>query len=225
MFAYGCDASLKWPSKIMEEQIFIKMLELNGPGHFSLADSRFHVKAVKESTGRVNTWQEIKCMNTFTIEATFCGSRRGALTDCQFNTHNFEQVGPIICDTILDYFDPDGSKKALVLYQLRREVKHAVGSSLDQVVYRPVSSLKTTFLAASIRLLRLLPFPSVLGAALLWVACPERHAAFRRDSQLYNGICLTDFSVFPAFFLGCFFIPVCCQGWLRGWRRTRRLRR
>jgi hypothetical protein len=58
----------------MEERVFIRMLELNGPSHFSLKDSRFHVKKAKESTGRVNTWREMDLMNTFTVEVGLVSS-------------------------------------------------------------------------------------------------------------------------------------------------------
>ena len=107
----------------MEERVFIKMLELNGPSHFSLKDSRFHVKKAKDSTGRVNTWKELDLMNTFTIEATFCGSTIGPLANMQYSHKNFEDVGAIICDSIMDYWDPDSSKKAMILSQLADKYK------------------------------------------------------------------------------------------------------
>lgn len=133
IFAYGCNAALHEAENKMKEQVFIRMLELNGPGHFSLPFSRFHVKASKESTGRVNTWRELKIMNTFTIEATFCGSTIGPLRNFQFSQTEFEQVGPIVCDTLLDYFDPDPTKYNVILDELRnnRDKKNGDGDSSD----------------------------------------------------------------------------------------------
>eukprot|EP00039_Didymoeca_costata_P003363 m.67150 g.67150 ORF g.67150 m.67150 type:complete len:1070 (+) comp11865_c0_seq2:211-3420(+) len=121
VFAYGCDSSLMWPQLRMDERVFIKMLELNGPEHFSLSSSRFHVKKAKESTGRVCTWREMKLLNTFTIEATFCGSTRGKNGKFQFNHKHFEKVGEILADTILDYWDPDDAKRVALLSALRNE--------------------------------------------------------------------------------------------------------
>ena len=41
VFAYGCSAALMDQELDMSEQVFIRMLELNGPSHFSLKSSRF----------------------------------------------------------------------------------------------------------------------------------------------------------------------------------------
>lgn len=71
--------------------------------------------------GRVCTWREMKLLNTFTIEATFCGSTRGKNGKFQFNHKHFEKVGEILADTILDYWDPDDAKRVALLSALRNE--------------------------------------------------------------------------------------------------------
>lgn len=122
VFAYGCSAALMKKELHMAEQVFIRMLELNGPSHFSLKSSRFHVKRAKESTGRVNTWRTLRLQNCFTIEATFCGSTIGPMKGLQFSHRHFEQVGVIMCDAIMDYYDPDEGKKSTLLAQLREDL-------------------------------------------------------------------------------------------------------
>jgi hypothetical protein len=46
----------------------------------------------------------------------------------QYGFEQFEQVGHIICDTILDYCDPDITKRSMLLAQLRTTCKTRGGS-------------------------------------------------------------------------------------------------
>ena len=48
--------------------------------------------------------------NSFTMEATFCGSLLGKMAGYQFSTTDLEEMGYHFCDTLLDYCDPDQSK-------------------------------------------------------------------------------------------------------------------
>ena len=43
-------------------------------------------------------------------KATFCGSSLGKRAGYHFNTVDFESMGYHLCDTLLDYCDPDDSK-------------------------------------------------------------------------------------------------------------------
>lgn len=124
MFVYGCNNSQR-PAYLLRERVFPKMLSLNGPSHFYYRDCKFNVKANKESTGRVNTWRELGLLNAFTLEATFCGSTIGELRHTQFNCRDFEHIGEILCDTILDYCDPNSAKKAKILLEIRATPKEA----------------------------------------------------------------------------------------------------
>ena len=49
-------------------------------------------------------------LNSFTMEATFCGSTLGKKAGFHFSTKDFESLGYYFCDTLLDYCDPDQSK-------------------------------------------------------------------------------------------------------------------
>ena len=46
----------------------------------------------------------------FILQATFCGSSLGKRAGYHFNTADFESMGYHLCDTLLDYCDPDDSK-------------------------------------------------------------------------------------------------------------------
>jgi murein tripeptide amidase MpaA len=118
VFMYGCNNAQR-PAFMQRERVFPKMLSLNGPSYFHYKECRFNVKANKESTGRVNTWRELGLLNAFTLEATFCGSTLGELRHSQFNCRDFERMGEILCDTILDYCDPNSAKKAKILLEIR----------------------------------------------------------------------------------------------------------
>ena len=57
--------------------------------------------------------------NSYTMEATFCGSLLGKLAGYQFSTTDLEAMGYHFCDTLLDYCDPDQSKvKCLAIITL-----------------------------------------------------------------------------------------------------------
>lgn len=102
IFIYGCHNQER-PNFLLRERVFPRMLANNGPSHFDYDATRFNVKKCKESTGRVNTWRELGLINAFTLEATFCGSTMGRLKNTQFNCKDFERMGSILADTILDY--------------------------------------------------------------------------------------------------------------------------
>ena len=56
-------------------------------------------------------WREMDITNSYTMEATFCGSLLpGKMSGYQFNTTDLESMGYHFCDTLLDYCDPDQSK-------------------------------------------------------------------------------------------------------------------
>lgn len=68
---------------------------------------------VQEGTGRVVMWREMGITNSYTMEATFCGSLLGKMAGYQVSTSDLEAMGYHFCDTLLDYCDPDQSKVRL----------------------------------------------------------------------------------------------------------------
>ena len=55
-------------------------------------------------------WREMGVANSYTMEATFCGSLLGKQRGHQFTIADLEAMGYHFCDTLLDYCDPDQSK-------------------------------------------------------------------------------------------------------------------
>ncbi|XP_063106598.1 cytosolic carboxypeptidase 3 isoform X3 [Cavia porcellus] len=85
---------------------------------FSFSSCKFNVQKSKEGTGRVVMWK-MGIRNSFTMEATFCGSTLGNKRGTHFNTKDLESMGYHFCDSLLDYCDPDRSK----YYQCLKELE------------------------------------------------------------------------------------------------------
>ena len=84
------------------ERIFPYMLEKQAEV-FRYLDCAFSVQRSKEGTGRVVAWKELNIQNAFTLEASFCGSDFGTYADLHFNTNMLEEIGPHLCETIIEY--------------------------------------------------------------------------------------------------------------------------
>ena len=67
---------------------------------------------------RVVMWKELGITNTFTAEASFCGPDQGKFADYHFNQDLLQEFGHRICDTILDFCDPDQVKVKQILEDL-----------------------------------------------------------------------------------------------------------
>ena len=67
---------------------------------------------------RVVMWKELGITNTFTCEASFCGPDIGKFADYHFNQDLLQEMGHRICDTILDFCDPDQVKVRQILEEL-----------------------------------------------------------------------------------------------------------
>ena len=78
---------------------------------------------------RVVMWKELGITNTFTCEASFCGSDIGKYADYHFNQDMLQEMGHRICDTILDFCDPDQVKVKQVLEEL--EIMHPQDQGSD----------------------------------------------------------------------------------------------
>ncbi|GBG87835.1 hypothetical protein CBR_g45991 [Chara braunii] len=88
------------------ERIYAQLLAKNAPDIFSFADCCFEVQKSKESTARVVCWREFQRLNSFTLEASFAGSTVGDHIGKHFTTRDFEFMGKILCETLLDYCNP-----------------------------------------------------------------------------------------------------------------------
>lgn len=48
-------------------------------------------------------WREFNLINSFTLEATFCGPSDGRYQDCHFTIAILKDLGRVFCRTLLDY--------------------------------------------------------------------------------------------------------------------------
>ncbi|XP_013360386.1 PREDICTED: cytosolic carboxypeptidase 3 isoform X4 [Chinchilla lanigera] len=118
IFMYGCGGSDRSKALYLQQRIFPLMLSKNCPDKFSFSSCKFNVQKSKEGTGRVVMWK-MGIRNSFTMEATFCGSTLGNKRGTHFNTKDLESMGYHFCDSLLDYCDPDRSK----YYQCLKELE------------------------------------------------------------------------------------------------------
>ncbi|PFX25530.1 Cytosolic carboxypeptidase 2 [Stylophora pistillata] len=121
VFIYGCENRFD-PLKRLRERVFPVMVSKNAPSKFSFKGCKFKVQKSKEGTGRIVMWH-MGILNSFTMEATFCGSLIGKRAGYHFNTADFESMGYHLCDTLLDYCDPDESKYVTILRELELKMK------------------------------------------------------------------------------------------------------
>ena len=107
VFMYGCSNSKG--TDILKEKIFPNMLSKNC-SIFSFQDTCFAIQKSKESTARVVTWKDLNIINSYTLEASFCGADFGKYAEFHFNTEMLQEVGYQFCETIFDFCDPDQVK-------------------------------------------------------------------------------------------------------------------
>ncbi|XP_028264061.1 cytosolic carboxypeptidase 2 [Parambassis ranga] len=146
VFMYGCnnrgDASPK-----LQERVFPLMMSKNASNKFSFKSCRFRVQKSKEGTGRIAMWR-LGIKNSYTMEATFGGSTLGDRKGTHFTTRDLKSLGFYLCDTLLDYCDPDPTKTKYCLTELaallRKEVKERLGKDLGTDCNISVSELETS---------------------------------------------------------------------------------
>ena len=76
---------------------------------FSYDDCSFEVQKSRETTARVVMWREFNLINSFTLEASFCGPTKGPLKGCHFNPQALEEMGRVFCKTLADYVEREGN--------------------------------------------------------------------------------------------------------------------
>uniref|UniRef100_A0A8P0P371 AGBL carboxypeptidase 3 n=1 Tax=Canis lupus familiaris TaxID=9615 RepID=A0A8P0P371_CANLF len=138
IFMYGCEGSDRCKALYLQQQIFPLMLSKNCPDKFSFSACKFNVQKRKEGTGRVVMWK-MGIKNSFTMEATFCGSTLGNKRGTHFNTKDLESMGYHFCDSLLDYCDPDRTKYYQCLKELEEMEKHI---NLEKILEDSDTSLK-----------------------------------------------------------------------------------
>ncbi|KAG9333468.1 hypothetical protein JZ751_011537 [Albula glossodonta] len=73
--------------------------------------------------------------NSYTMESTFGGSTLGNRKGTHFTVQDLKSLGYCLCDTLLDYCDPDQTKARQCLVELgairRKEIQHKLGRDVD----------------------------------------------------------------------------------------------
>ncbi|CAI8023996.1 Cytosolic carboxypeptidase 3 [Geodia barretti] len=80
VFMYGCHTPKADHTQFLYERLLPFLLSEQAADMFCLESCKFAVQRCKESTGRVVTWRS-GVPNSFTLEATFCGSNLGPNRD------------------------------------------------------------------------------------------------------------------------------------------------
>ncbi|XP_027693694.1 LOW QUALITY PROTEIN: cytosolic carboxypeptidase 2 [Vombatus ursinus] len=119
IFLYGCNSTNR--RQWLHERVFPLMLSKNAPDKFSFRSCNFKVHKCKEGTGRVVMWR-MGILNSYTMESTFGGSTLGRKRDTHFNTEDLKSLGYHVCDTLLDFCDPDRTKFVQCLTELKEEI-------------------------------------------------------------------------------------------------------
>ncbi|XP_054828802.1 cytosolic carboxypeptidase 2 isoform X2 [Eublepharis macularius] len=128
IFMYGCNN--KYASdQLLHEQVFPFMLSKNIPDKFSFHSCKFKVQKNKEGTGRIVMWR-MGIMNSYTMESTFSGSTLGKKCNSHFTYEDLKSLGYHICDTLLDFCDPDRSKFQQCLTELQELLQQKIQRKL-----------------------------------------------------------------------------------------------
>ncbi|KAF6101909.1 ATP/GTP binding protein like 2 [Phyllostomus discolor] len=130
IFLYGCNNSDRkyW----LHERVFPLMLSKNAPEKFSFHSCNFKVQKSKEGTGRVVMWR-MGILNSYTMESTFGGSTLGNKRDTHFTTEDLKSLGYHVCDTLLDFCDPDRAKFMQCLAELKELLQQEIHKKFNEL--------------------------------------------------------------------------------------------
>uniref|UniRef100_A0A8C6CW52 Cytosolic carboxypeptidase 2 n=1 Tax=Moschus moschiferus TaxID=68415 RepID=A0A8C6CW52_MOSMO len=130
IFLYGCSNTNRqfW----LHERVFPLMLSKNAPDKFSFHSCNFKVQKCKEGTGRVVMWR-MGILNSYTMESTFGGSTLGDKRDTHFTTEDLKSLGYHVCDTLLDFCDPDRSKFMQCLAELKELLQQEIHKKFKEL--------------------------------------------------------------------------------------------
>ncbi|OPJ69067.1 cytosolic carboxypeptidase 3 isoform C [Patagioenas fasciata monilis] len=102
VFMYGCERKRQVKTPYRNPRVFPLFLSKSCPDKFSFPDCRFRVRKNKEGTGRVVMWK-MGINNSYTLEASLCGSKLGYRRRTHFDMKDLESIGQHFCDALLDY--------------------------------------------------------------------------------------------------------------------------
>ncbi|GIQ81342.1 hypothetical protein KIPB_002289, partial [Kipferlia bialata] len=105
VFMYGCD-NKRDPALLHYERVLPRILDDFGPS-FNYEDCTFKMQRSKEGTARLVVRKEYNVVNSFTMEASFCGTNQGKYCDIQFNEAALMEMGAALGKAILHSFATD----------------------------------------------------------------------------------------------------------------------
>ncbi|XP_072194120.1 cytosolic carboxypeptidase 2 isoform X2 [Excalfactoria chinensis] len=126
VFMYGCDGGRDGSETRLWERVFPLMLSKNAPDKFSFSSCKFKVQKSKEGTGRVVMWR-MGIANSYTLEAAFGGSTLGG-RNSHFTVEDLKSLGYHLCDTLLDFCDPNPAKFQRCLEEVGALLRQRLGS-------------------------------------------------------------------------------------------------
>ncbi|KAM4848898.1 cytosolic carboxypeptidase 2 [Urocitellus parryii] len=129
IFLYGCNNNDRkyW----LHERVFPLMLSKNAPDKFSFHSCNFKVQKCKEGTGRVVMWR-MGILNSYTMESTFSGSTLGNKRNIHFTIEDLKSLGYHVCDTLLDFCDPDKTKFTQCLAELKELLQQEIHKKFNE---------------------------------------------------------------------------------------------
>ncbi|POI36144.1 hypothetical protein CIB84_000106, partial [Bambusicola thoracicus] len=116
VFLCGCEREQEPKAPHLHPRAFPLLLSKNCPDKvsklqilmvypsckFSFPDCCFRVQKSKESTGRVVMWK-MGINNSYTLEASVCGSELGWRQSTHFDIKDLESIGQHFCDALWNY--------------------------------------------------------------------------------------------------------------------------
>uniref|UniRef100_A0A672U3J3 Cytosolic carboxypeptidase 2 n=1 Tax=Strigops habroptila TaxID=2489341 RepID=A0A672U3J3_STRHB len=125
VFMYGCDGSGASAKLRLHQRVFPFMFSKNAPDKFSFPSCKFKVQKSKLGTGRVVMWR-LGVSNSYTMEAAFGGSTLGGRRS-HFTVQDLTALGSHLCDTLLDFCDPDPAKFQQCLSEVDALLRQRLG--------------------------------------------------------------------------------------------------
>ncbi|KAM6417671.1 cytosolic carboxypeptidase 3 [Pluvialis apricaria] len=136
VFMYGCERKQQANAPYVHPRIFPFLLSKSCPEKFSFPDCRFRVRKSKEGTGRVVMWK-MGINNSYTLEASICGSKLGCRQSTHFDMKDLESIGQHFCDALLKYCVHNKETRGL-------ETQHKIFQVLD-----PLKRVKLPIIASA----------------------------------------------------------------------------
>ncbi|XP_040976401.1 cytosolic carboxypeptidase 3 isoform X2 [Aquila chrysaetos chrysaetos] len=129
VFMYGCERKQQAKAPYVHPRVFPLLLSKSCPDKFSFPDCRFRVQKSKEGTGRVVMWK-MGINNSYTLEASICGSKLGRRESTHFDTKDLESIGQHFCDALLNYCVHNKQEHKEVVKQQARVTSKVLNSDV-----------------------------------------------------------------------------------------------